>query len=76
MIAVTDVEVLVDRGEGPVGRDPGAAAARTHPHRHALAAAAHTIRRLEDLAFLDATHRVMRVVLNVATAGSRRAAYR
>jgi CRP/FNR family cyclic AMP-dependent transcriptional regulator len=28
-----------------------------------------TIDRLEDLAFHDATHRVMRVVLNVATAG-------
>ena len=28
-----------------------------------------TINRLEDLAFHDATHRVMRVVLNVATAG-------
>jgi CRP/FNR family transcriptional regulator/CRP/FNR family cyclic AMP-dependent transcriptional regulator len=28
-----------------------------------------TISRLEDLAFLDATHRVMRIVLNVATAG-------
>lgn len=29
----------------------------------------HTINRLEDMAFHDATHRVMRVVLNVATAG-------
>lgn len=29
----------------------------------------HTIMRLEDMAFHDATHRVMRVVLNVATAG-------
>ena len=29
----------------------------------------HTISRLEDMAFHDATHRVMRVVLNVATAG-------
>lgn len=29
----------------------------------------HTIARLEDMAFHDATHRVMRVVLNVATAG-------
>jgi CRP-like cAMP-binding protein len=28
-----------------------------------------TINRLEDMAFHDATHRVMRVVLNVATAG-------
>ncbi len=28
----------------------------------------HTIARLEDMAFHDATHRVMRVVLNVATA--------
>jgi CRP-like cAMP-binding protein len=28
-----------------------------------------TISRLEDMAFHDATHRVMRVVLNVATAG-------
>lgn len=28
-----------------------------------------TIARLEDMAFHDATHRVMRVVLNVATAG-------
>lgn len=29
----------------------------------------HTNARLEDMAFHDATHRVMRVVLNVATAG-------
>lgn len=29
----------------------------------------HTINRLEDMAFHDATHRVMRVILNVATAG-------
>ena len=29
----------------------------------------HTNSRLEDMAFHDATHRVMRVVLNVATAG-------
>jgi len=29
----------------------------------------HTIARLEDMAFHDATHRVMRVVLNIATAG-------
>jgi CRP-like cAMP-binding protein len=29
----------------------------------------HTIARLEDMAFHDATHRIMRVVLNVATAG-------
>lgn len=29
----------------------------------------HTISRLEDMAFHDATHRVMRVLLNVATAG-------
>lgn len=29
----------------------------------------HTNNRLEDMAFHDATHRVMRVVLNVATAG-------
>ena len=28
-----------------------------------------TISRLEDLAFHDATHRVMRVILNVATVG-------
>jgi len=28
-----------------------------------------TISRLEDMAFHDATHRVMRVVLNIATAG-------
>lgn len=28
----------------------------------------HTIARLEDMAFHDATHRVMRVVLNIATA--------
>lgn len=68
VIAVTDVEVLsLD------ARDL-ADAIKVQP-RLALALIAtlsrrlrHTIARLEDMAFHDATHRVMRVLLNVATA--------
>ncbi len=68
VIAVTDVEVLsID------GKDLSAAF-QVQP-RLALSLIAtlsrrlrHTISRLEDMAFHDATHRVMRVLLNVATA--------
>lgn len=67
--AVTDVDLLAIEG-----RDLSAAI-QVQP-RLALSIIAtlsrrlrSTIGRLEDLAFHDATHRVMRVVLNVATAG-------
>jgi CRP/FNR family transcriptional regulator, cyclic AMP receptor protein len=69
VFAVTDVELLALEG-----RDLSAAI-QIQP-RLALTLIAtlsrrlrSTIGRLEDLAFHDATHRVMRVVLNVATAG-------
>lgn len=69
VIAVTDVELF-----GLDGKDLSAAI-QLQP-RLALALIAtlsrrlrQTISRLEDMAFHDATHRVMRVVLNVATAG-------
>jgi len=69
VVAVTDVEVLALEG-----RDLSAVI-QVQP-RLALSIIAtlsrrlrSTIGRLEDLAFHDATHRVMRVVLNVATAG-------
>jgi CRP-like cAMP-binding protein len=69
VVAVTDVEVLAIED-----RDLSAAI-QVQP-RLALSLIATLSRRLrsmigrlEDLAFLDATHRVMRVVLNVATAG-------
>lgn len=69
VIAVTDVEVLSLDGKDL------SAAIQLQP-RLALSLIAtlsrrlrHTINRLEDMAFHDATHRVMRVVLNVATAG-------
>lgn len=69
VISVTDVEVLAIEG-----RDLSAAI-QVQP-RLALSLIGtlsrrlrSTISRLEDLAFHDATHRVMRVVLNVATAG-------
>lgn len=69
IIAVTDVEVF-----GLDGRDL-TAAIQLQP-RLALSLIAtlsrrlrQTITRLEDMAFYDATHRVMRVVLNMATAG-------
>ncbi len=69
VFAVTDVEVLILEG-----RDLSAAI-QVQP-RLALSIIAtlsrrlrSTIGRLEDLAFHDATHRVMRVILNVATAG-------
>lgn len=68
VIATTDVEVLALDG-----RDL-AAAVQIQP-RLAVSLIAtlsnrlrQTISRLEDMAFHDATHRVMRVVLNVATA--------
>jgi CRP/FNR family transcriptional regulator/CRP/FNR family cyclic AMP-dependent transcriptional regulator len=69
VIAVTDVELF-----GLDGKDLSAAI-QLQP-RLALALIAtlsrrlrQTISRLEDMAFHDATHRVMRVVLNIATAG-------
>jgi len=68
VIAVTDVEVLALDGKDL------SAAIQVQP-RLALSLIAtlsrrlrHTITRLEDMAFHDAKHRVMRVVLNVATA--------
>jgi CRP-like cAMP-binding protein len=69
VFAVTDVELLVLEGKDL------SAAIQVQP-KLALSIIATlsrrlrgTIGRLEDLAFHDATHRVMRVVLNVATAG-------
>ena len=69
VIAVTDVELFALDGKDL------SAAIQLQP-RLALSLIAtlsrrlrHTIGRLEDMAFHDATHRVMRVVLNVATAG-------
>jgi CRP/FNR family cyclic AMP-dependent transcriptional regulator len=68
VIAVTDVEVLA------LDAKDLSAAIQVQP-RLALSLIAtlsrrlrHTISRLEDMAFHDATHRVMRVLLNVATA--------
>jgi CRP/FNR family cyclic AMP-dependent transcriptional regulator len=68
VIAVTDVEVLSLDGKDL------SAAIQLQP-RLALSLIAtlsrrlrHTITRLEDMAFHDARHRVMRVILNVATA--------
>lgn len=69
VIAVSDVEVFALEGKDL------SAAIKLQP-RFALSLIAtlsrrlrQTISRLEDMAFHDATHRVMRVVLNVATAG-------
>jgi CRP/FNR family transcriptional regulator, cyclic AMP receptor protein len=69
VIATADVEVFSLDGKDL------AEAVRIEP-RIALSLVAtlsrrlrHTIARLEDMAFHDATHRVMRVVLNTATAG-------
>jgi len=69
VIAVTDVELFALDGKDL------SAAIQLQP-RLALSLIAtlsrrlrQTINRLEDMAFHDATHRVMRVVLNVATAG-------
>lgn len=69
VIAVSDVELLV------LDAKDLSAAIQVQP-RLALSLIAtlsrrlrHTIARLEDMAFHDATHRVMRVVLNIATAG-------
>ncbi len=69
VIAITDVELFALDGKDL------SAAVQLQP-RLALSLIAtlsrrlrQTIGRLEDMAFHDATHRVMRVVLNVATAG-------
>jgi len=69
VIAMTDVELFALDGKDLT------AAIRVQP-RLALSLIAtlsqrlrQTIGRLEDMAFNDATHRVMRVVLNMATAG-------
>jgi CRP/FNR family cyclic AMP-dependent transcriptional regulator len=69
VIAVTDIELFALDGKDL------SAAIQLQP-RLALSLIAtlsrrlrQTINRLEDMAFHDATHRVMRVVLNVATAG-------
>jgi CRP-like cAMP-binding protein len=69
VFAVTNVELLVLEGKDL------SAAIQVQP-RLALSIIATlsrrlrgTISRLEDLAFHDATHRVMRVLLNIATAG-------
>jgi len=69
VIAVTDVELFALDGKDLT------AAIQVQP-RLALSLIAtlslrlrQTIGRLEDMAFHDATHRVMRVVLNMATAG-------
>jgi CRP/FNR family transcriptional regulator, cyclic AMP receptor protein len=69
VIAVTDVELFALDGKDL------SAAIQVQP-RLALSLIAtlsrrlrQTIGRLEDMAFHDATHRVMRVVLNIATAG-------
>ena len=69
VIAVTDVELFSLDGKDL------SAAIQVQP-RLALSLIATlsrrlrlTINRLEDMAFHDATHRVMRVVLNIATAG-------
>jgi CRP/FNR family cyclic AMP-dependent transcriptional regulator len=68
VIATTDVEVLALEGKDL------SAAIRIQP-RLAMSLIAtlstrlrQTIGRLEEMAFHDATHRVMRVVLNIATA--------
>lgn len=69
VIAVTDVELFALDG-----RDLSAAIQLQPKLALSLIATLsrrlrHTIARLEDMAFHDATHRVMRVVLNMATAG-------
>jgi CRP/FNR family transcriptional regulator, cyclic AMP receptor protein len=68
-IAVTDVELL------SIDADDLSAVIQVQPRLalSLIATLSHRLRqtngRLEDMAFHDATHRVMRVVLNVATAG-------
>jgi len=67
--AVTDVEVLAIEGRdlsAAIQVQPKLALSLIGTLSRRLR---NTIGRLEDLAFHDATHRVMRVVLNVATAG-------
>jgi CRP/FNR family cyclic AMP-dependent transcriptional regulator len=69
VIAVTDVAVLALEGRDlstAIQVQPKLALSLIATLSRRLRA---TISRLEDLAFLDATHRVMRVVVNVATAG-------
>lgn len=69
VFAVTDVEVLAIEGRdlsAAIQVQPRLALSLIGTLSRRLRA---TIGRLEDLAFHDATHRVMRVVLNVATAG-------
>lgn len=69
VIAVTDVSVLALEGKDlstAIQIQPKLALSLIATLSKRLRT---TISRLEDLAFLDATHRVMRVVLNVATAG-------
>ena len=68
IIAVSDVEVLVLEAsdlEHAVELDPGLALALIAGLSRRLR---ETTERLEELAFHDAGHRVMRVILNVATA--------
>lgn len=69
VIAVTDVELFSLDGKdlsAAIQLQPRLALTLIATLSHRLR---HTINRLEDMAFHDATHRVMRVVLNVATAG-------
>ena len=68
VIATTDVEVLALEGKdlsAAVQIQPKLAVSLIATLSNRLR---QTIGRLEDMAFHDATHRVMRVVLNVATA--------
>jgi CRP/FNR family cyclic AMP-dependent transcriptional regulator len=68
VIATTDVEVLVLEGKdlaSAIQIQPKLAVSLIATLSNRLR---QTIGRLEDMAFHDATHRVMRVVLNVATA--------
>lgn len=69
VIAVTDVELFALDGKdlsSAIQLQPKLALSLIATLSRRLR---HTINRLEDMAFHDATHRVMRVVLNVATAG-------
>ena len=69
VIAVTDVELFVLDGKdlsAAIQLQPRLALSLIETLSRRLR---QTISRLEDMAFHDATHRVMRVVLNVATAG-------
>jgi CRP-like cAMP-binding protein len=69
VIAVTDVELFaLDGGDlsAAIGLQPKLALSLIATLSRRLRT---TISRLEDMAFHDATHRVMRVVLNMASAG-------